>query len=273
MPDIHTLTGDVESARKEFLAQARLCVRWLEDVDVSCVPVIRFVREFLEKHPRLLEDVIDVVGRRVLVEVWEERFFYFVAKLEFNFVDRQRKAACLGTVQLDVENAERFGITYVDEAGGRRHPFVLHSSIPGAIDRNVYAILETQALCMDRGLKARWPMWLAPSQARLLPVSEGHVGGARELAQRIPFRIDVDDRNLAVGRKVRDAEREWVPYVVVLGDRERASGRLRVRARDGAVLDATAEELEGLLGAETAGYPTLPVNLPIPLSTRASFGG
>src|SRR5262249_12765989 len=95
-------------------------------------------------------------GRPALVEVWDERFFYFVAKFEMNFIDTAKKAACLSTVQIDVENTDRFDINYVTEDGHKRHPLLMHTSVSGSLDRNVYAILENQAMRMQRGEKAAW---------------------------------------------------------------------------------------------------------------------
>lgn len=195
MPDMHSLVRDVAMAKREFLSQVSLCMKWLDDLGLECVPAIRFVRSFLDENPCFIQELMGVLGRPALVEVWGERFFYFVAKFEMNFVDSAKKAACLSTVQIDVENAERFDISHVAEDGTKQRPLLLHTSVPGAVDRNVYAILENQAMRVARGEKAIWPLWLAPIQVRLVPVSGAHVEGAMRLAERIPYRVDVDDRN------------------------------------------------------------------------------
>ena len=258
MPDMHTVVRDAPMAAEEFIAQARLCVEWLRDVEVSCVPVVRFVRQFVERHPELLRELLALLDRRVLVELWDERAFYFVAKFELNVVDGQRKAACLGTVQIDVENGERFGIGFVDRDATERPALLLHTSISGAIERNVYAILEAQAQRIAAGGKGRWPAWLAPVQVRIVPVADRHVEPAVELARRIDARVDVDDRQESLSKRVRDAERTWVSRVVVFGDREARTGRLAVRTRHGADETMTVEQLarwvrdDDLRGLQTA---------------------
>jgi threonyl-tRNA synthetase len=273
MPDMHTLVRDMDMAKQEFLAQVRLCLTWLDDIGLQCVPAIRFVRSWLDEHSSFITELMGLLGRPALVEVWDERFFYFVAKFEMNFIDTAGKAACLSTVQIDVENTERFDIGFIAEDGTRRRPLLMHTSVSGSLDRNVYAMLENQAMRIARGEKAHWPAWLAPTQVRLIPVSRDHVDGAMRLAERIPYRVDVDDREEKLGKKVRDAEREWVPYILVVGERELGGGDLTVRQRIGDQAEMSIEAFVGLLDTETAGKPQRPLNTPRALSRRPIFVG
>jgi threonyl-tRNA synthetase len=273
MPDMHSLVSDMEMAKEEFLKQVRLCLRWLGDLDLVCVPAIRFVRSFLDENPGFVEDLMRVLGRPALIEVWDDRFFYFVAKFEMNFIDTAKKAACLSTVQIDVENTERFDINYVAEDGHKRHPLLMHTSVSGSIDRNVYAILESQAMRMQRGEKAAWPVWMAPVQVRLVPVTDNHVEGALRLAEVIPFRVDVDDRDVKLGKKIRDAEQEWIPYTLVVGEKELSGGTLTVRPRVGAQVEMPVDSFVQRLAAETDGRPQRPANTPRLLSRRPIFLG
>jgi threonyl-tRNA synthetase len=273
MPDMHSLVSDMEMAKEEFLKQVQLCLRWLDDLDLSCVPAIRFVRSFLDEHPGFVEDLMRVLGRPALIEVWDDRFFYFVAKFEMNFIDTAKKAACLSTVQIDVENTDRFDINYVAEDGQKRHPLLLHTSVSGSLDRNVYAILENQAMHMSRGEKAAWPVWMAPIQVRLVPVTDDHVDGALQLAEEIPFRVDVDDRDVKLGKKIRDAEKEWIPYTLVVGEKELSGGTLTVRPRLGGQEEMPVASFIEKLAAETAGRPKRQANTPRLLSRRPIFLG
>lgn len=273
MPDMHSLVRDMEMAKREFIKQVKLCIEWLDDIGLECVPAIRFVGSWLDEHSEFITELMAAIGRPALVEVWDERFFYFVAKFEMNFIDTAKKAACLSTVQIDVENTARFDINYTAEDGSRQHPLLMHTSVSGSLDRNVYAILENQAMRMARGEKATWPVWLAPIQARLVPVSSEQVEGAVELASRIPFRVDVDDRDEKLGKKVRDAEREWVPYIIVIGDREINGGELTIRQRAGEQMTMSVEAFIDMLEAETAGKPRRLLNSPRQLSRRPIFVG
>jgi threonyl-tRNA synthetase len=273
MPDMHSLVRDMEMAKQEFVNQVSLCLQWLDDIALECVPAIRFVRSFLDEHPGFVEELMRKLGRPALVEVWDERFFYFVAKFELNFIDTAKKAACLSTVQIDVENTERFNINYVAEDGTKQHPLLMHTSVSGSVDRNVYAILENQAMRLARGEKAYWPVWLAPIQVRLVPVSDAHVEGALRLADRIPYRVDVDDRDVKLGKKIRDAEREWLPYVLVVGEKELSGGDLTVRPRIGEQTEMPLDAFLKRLATETAGKPVRAANTPRSLSRRPIFVG
>jgi len=273
MPDLHTLVKDVEQAKEEFLHQTDLAIQCMEAFGLDFEVAIRFVRDFGDQNRSFIEELASCCGRPALIELWDERLFYFVAKLEFNFIDALDKAACLSTVQIDVENTERFDITYVDKKGEKQHPLLLHASISGSIDRVLYAILETQAMRMRKGQKPAFPFWLAPIQLRLIPVSEKFDGPCKQVLEKVPYRIDYDDRDITMGRKIRDAEREWIPYILVLGAREVAEQCLNVRTRDGAQRKMTLPELLAEIEPLMKEKPFLDLPLPQFLSKRPTFVG
>jgi len=273
MPDMHTLARDMEQAKDEFASQIELCRRCMDAFELDYEVAVRYVRDFRDQNPEFAEKLIELCGLPQLIEIWNERFFYFVAKLEFNFVDAQDKASCLSTIQIDVENCERFDITYIDEQGEKKHPLLLHTSISGSIDRVLYAILENQALKMKKGQKAQLPLWLAPTQVRLVPVSEQFNEYCEKLMGAIGCRADIDDRDLTVGRKIREAEREWIPYVAVIGEREQNAETLSVRTRDGSQQVIKAAELNETIRNQTQGKPFKPINVPDHLSVRPVFVG
>jgi threonyl-tRNA synthetase len=213
----------------------------------------------------------------VLIEMWDDRFFYFVLKFEFNFVDALDKASALSTVQIDVENAERYDISYVDLDGEKKRPILLHCSPSGAIERLMYALLEKKAMEAEAGLVPMLPVWLSPTQVRIIPVAERHHARAFEVAEALGFRVDIDDRDETVGRKIRDAGREWIPYVVVIGDDELASGELTTTVRSEsqpnqpAKVKLTPDQLRSRLQQETTGKPWRKLPLPMKLSERPKF--
>ena len=137
MPDMHTLCRDMDQARKEFLNQYKLAMGWMRDIGVEYQVAIRFIKDFYEQNEEFAKTLVKLIGRPILIELWEERFFYFVMKFEFSINDALEKAATLSTVQIDVENTERFGITYVDGDGSKKYPLMVHASISGGIDRNL----------------------------------------------------------------------------------------------------------------------------------------
>ena len=278
MPDMHTLTGDVDAAKEEFTRQFRLSMQWMNDLGVPYEAGVRFVRSFFDENRAFAVNLAKILGRPMLVEIWDERFFYFVTKFEFNVLDTQGKAAALSTVQIDVENGERFDINYVDETGQKRHPLILHTSISGSIDRNVYALLENEARKMQAGQKATLPFWLSPTQVRLIAVNDTHRDACVKMAEeltRAGFRADVDDRGEGVGRKIRDAETEWVPFVMTFGDKEaQREGMFPIRVRaSGEVKDFTMEQLIATCRQLKGNRPTARLPLPMRMSQRPVFRG
>jgi threonyl-tRNA synthetase len=119
--------------------------------------------------------------------------------------------------------------------------------------------------------------WLSPTQVRIIPVAERHQARALEIVKDLGFRVDVDDRDETVGKKIRDAGREWVPYVAVIGDEELASGQLTVTVRQESTPKVAAkarmsvEELRKRIASETDGKPWRRQPLPVRLSERPKF--
>lgn len=273
MPDMHTLARDQKTAREEFLLQMDLSMACMRDFGLDYEVAVRFVREFLDEDPDFAGEIVKRAGRPVLLEIWDERFFYFVAKLEFNFIDAQSKASCLSTVQIDVENTERFDITYVDDDGHPKYPILMHTSISGSIERVVSSMLEQQAIRMKNGETPVLPLWLSPIQIRIIPVADRHRAFSADLLSKIPFRADLDDRDMSVGKKIRDAERRWVPYILVVGDREMEGGELSLRVHGGEQSSLTLDAFISRIEAELKGKPFLPINVSARLSERPIFVG
>jgi threonyl-tRNA synthetase len=197
-------------------------------------------------------------------------------KWEFNFLDNLNKASALSTDQIDIENAERYDMTYVDENGEKQYPLVLHCSPSGAIERGVYAMLEKAHRESLKGKAPILPLWLAPTQVRIIPVSERFLGDAEKLMKQIEsknIRVDVDDRPLSLGKKVRSAEKEWINYVIVVGEKELSSDVLPVRDRKTGkkTRNMKLQELINEITEKIGDKPFKPLALPKLLSKRPQF--
>lgn len=284
MPDLHTFCKDLPQATEEFKRQFSTAMRWMSSLHLDSEVALRFVKEFYENNKLLAQELARLAGKPILVELWNERYYYFVMKFEFNVIDSMKKASALSTVQIDVENGKRFDITYADEKGEKQHPLILHTSISGSIDRNVYAILEREAIKMNQGKKPMLPLWLSPTQLRFIPVADEFIGDCEgminELNRISPFyfiRSDLDDREESVGRKIRDAEKEWIPYIVVVGEKERnektVSPRVRVHDLGEGDRSYTIPELHDLILQRIKEYPQQKLPLSMYLSKRPKFKG
>ena len=281
MPDCHALCTDMEQAKKEFMTRFNLCISVLGEIGLTkddFEVAIRFTKDFYEENKEFIASLAGIYGKPVLAEVWAERFFYFRLKWDFNFVDNQDKAAALSTDQIDVENAKRYEITYVDEKGEKQYPLILHCSPSGAIERCVYALLEKAYKEQMKGTAPMLPLWLSPTQVRLIPMSEKFQDKVEEIAKEIEsncIRVDIDDRSFTLQKRVREAEQEWVPYIVVVGQKEVDSSILAIRDRAAAhkmqnmSLDELIKKIKGKIEGKT--YKPLP--LPKNLSKRPQFYG
>lgn len=284
MPDLHTFCKDLMQATEEFKRQFSTAMRWMESLKLDSEVALRFVKEFYEKNKTLAQDLAKLAGKPILVELWNERYFYFVMKFEFNVIDSMKKASALSTVQIDVENGKRFDITYADEKGEKQHPYILHTSISGSIDRNVYALLEREAIKISQGKKPMLPLWLSPTQVRFIPVADEFVADCEmfidELNAISPFyyiRSDIDDREESVGRKIRDAEKEWIPYIVVIGEKERKEKIIVPRVRtselgEGAKSYTVSQLHDGII-ERVKSYPQQKLPVALYMSKRPKFKG
>ncbi|HIP57958.1 MAG TPA: threonine--tRNA ligase [Archaeoglobus profundus] len=284
MPDMHTIVKDIEQAKEEFLRQYKLSIEVLREIGLEPEDyevALRVTKDFYEEHKEFIHSLVDIIKKPILVEMWDRRFFYFVLKFEFNFIDALDKASALSTVQIDVENAERYGIYYVDEDGKKKIPIILHCSLSGAIERCMYALLEKAYMQIEKGKLPMLPVWLSPTQVRIIPVSEKYLDYAIKVAEKLKersVRVDVDDRDETLAKKVRDASTEWIPYIAVVGEEEVREGVLTVTIRAESTLKKqkkvkmSVEELAERIRKECGSKPFKPLPLPMLLSARPSFG-
>jgi threonyl-tRNA synthetase len=281
MPDCHAICADVEQAKEEMLERFDLAMNIQKGFELSPKEdlelAIRVVKEFYDQNKDYVLKMVKKWGKPAIIEIWDKRFFYFVLKYEFNFVDAIDKAAALTTDQIDIENGERYGMQYTDKDNTRKHPVILHLSPSGATERVIYALLEKASMEQQAGKNPVLPLWLSPVQVRLCPVSDKFLPFAEKLADELTskcIRVDIDDRVESVQKKIRDAEVDWVPRIVVLGEREEASGKLAVRFREtGKVEQLSAEDLASDILKKTSDKPFRPLSLPRYLTKRPTFIG
>lgn len=278
MPDCHAFCKDMEQAVTELKIRFDLSRNVLQELgidDTDYDMAIRFTEDFYNENKSSIEELVKKHGRPVLVEMWKEKFFYFVLKWEFNFVDSLGKASALSTDQIDVENGARYGIDFVDENNVKQHPIILHNSPSGAIERIIYVLLEKAAKDSYEGRKPQFPLWLAPTQVRIIPLKEEFNEFTNTLADKISandVRVDIDDRNESIGKRIREAEKEWVRYILVIGEKEANSQNLSIRDRQtGDVREIPFDDFINEINEQTKGKPFTGLNLPKYLSKRPNL--
>lgn len=284
MPDCHAFCKDEKQAKAELLRRFEMSKEVQEGIGLK-VPeelefAIRITKNFYEKNKKFIQEMVKKWGKPALIEMWDKRFFYFSMKYEWNFVDALEKCSALTTDQIDVENAERYDINFIDDKGVKKRPLILHCSPSGAVERVIYALLEKAGLNERNGKLPLLPLWLAPTQVRLIPVSiERHLDFCKGIAEeftKLNIRADVDDRVESVGKRIRQAGQEWTPYTLVVGDEEIQDEfkKLMVRDREkNEEYKLRFDEIVDLIRKNTKGMPFDTLPLPMMLSKRIIFVG
>jgi len=275
MPDCHAFCKDIEQAKDECLKRFDLSIDVLNGFDIKIEDIemaIRFTEIFYNENKEFVAQISRKFGKPILVEMWKDRFFYFILKWEFNYVDNVGKAAALSTDQIDVENGKRYNIEYIDEQGKRKNPIILHNSPSGAIERIIYTLLEKAAKIKQQGQRPQFPMWLCHTQVRIIPIRNEHLRFAENVENILSqshIRTDIDDRQESLSKRIREAETEWIPYILVIGDKEAESTTLVIRDRKkGKQIESNIEGLIESVRNETRDKPFMPLNLPKYLSKR-----
>ncbi len=275
MPDCHAFCKDIPQAIEEFRTRFDLSRDVLKNVGIEnddYEMAIRFTEDFYNENKELITEIVKKLDKPVLVEMWKERFFYFVLKWEFNYIDNLGKASALSTDQIDVENGNRYGIEFVDENNKTINPIILHNSPSGAIERVIYALLEKCAKDAKEGRKPMFPLWLAPTQVRIIPLKDEFMEFSQNLFDKLTernIRVDIDDRNESIGKRIRESEKEWIRYVLVIGDKEANSENLSVRDRTQSdVRDIPFDDFINEIQTQNQGKPNSTLNLPPLLSKR-----
>ena len=165
----------------------------------------------------------------------EDEAAFYGPKLDFMFKDAIGRQWQLSTIQLDFNLPERFDLNYIDEANEKIRPVVIHRAVLGSTERFMGVMIEHFA--------GNFPLWLSPVQVKILPISEKYVEYAEKVRAELAnadIRVELDDSNESLGKRIRIAKTEKVPYILVLGEKEVEVGTVTAERRDGAHLDAVA---------------------------------
>lgn len=274
MPDFHSFCADMNSTLEEFSKQTDMCIQTGVDLDVNYEIIFRATKDFYDENKDWMYSIGKKIGKPVLLEILPERKHYWSCKIDFAAIDYLGRPIENPTVQIDVESGKRFDITYLGEDGKEHYPTILHCSPTGSIERVICSLLEKTAIELDEKAPML-PTWLSPIEVRIITVGEDHKDFANELYDKINaenIRVDVDDKDESVGKKIRNAATEWIPYIFVVGDNEKESGVFSVTVREtGEKVDMTVDELIKEVLDKTKGMPYRGLPLPKDISTRINF--
>jgi len=276
MPDMHSLCTDMPEAMQCFEEQLAMGWQTGRDFETKLVAAFRCTKDFYDTNEAWVKKIVKESDCPMLIEILSERVHYWEAKIDLAAIDGQNRPIENPTVQIDVESSTRFNIKYHKDDGTVVHPPILHCSPTGSVERVICAILENISMQKVPAL----PTWLSPVQARVIPVAERHTAFAEEVCITLnaaQVRCDLDDREESVGKKVREAGMDWVPYVIVVGDDEIAHKHLTITVRKKSQPNKpfkeqmTVDALAAAVKTETGGKPFRPLYTPRRLSKKARY--
>lgn len=202
--------------------------------------------ETWEKTTNALRDAMEDFGLEYVVNEGDGAFYG--PKIDFHLTDSIGRTWQCGTIQLDMQLPEKFDLTYTGEDGLKHRPVMIHRVVYGSIERFIGILIEHYA--------GAFPAWLAPTQVRILPITDKHVSYAKELHDKmfdLGLRVYLDDRNEKIGYKIREAQVQKIPYMLVIGDKEVEEGAVAVRRRSEGDLGAMkADDFIAMLQKEIA---------------------
>lgn len=277
MPDLHVVCNGMDAAEEWFEKLDERIYQEAAKLGRDYEMLVNFSsKEAFEQHKGLISNLMKKHNKPALLHFYPEGInYYWTVNIEYHILDDMKRAREIGTVQIDIGNAHRFGIRYVDESGKEEYPIILHCAVIGTIERYLYTLLDTAVQMESNGKVGCLPVWVNPEQVRFLTVSDVHQARANELADMIQsnsIRASIDERSITVGKKVRQAKQDWCSYVIVIGDNELEADSfdVYVRSEDKNVKMTIPELIERIKG-ECANKPFRPLYMPRELSRRVDF--
>lgn len=190
-----------------------------------------------------MQKILDHLGIDYKIGIGEAAFYG--PKLDIQIKNVFGKEDTLITIQVDQMLAEKFGMVYTDKDGTKKNPYIIHRTSIGCYERTLALLIEKYA--------GAFPLWLAPEQVRVMPIIDKQGDYCADLVNKLKakgFRVELDDRNEKIGYRIREAQMEKIPYMVVIGDKETESGHVNVRNRKGESQDMSTEEFIAMLTEE-----------------------
>jgi len=271
MPDYHIFCRDLEQAKDMTIRVHRKIHEKVRELGSHYVSLYNLTRSFFENNRDFMKELVKVDDKPALLHFVPERKYYWVINVEYHITDELKRSREIATVQIDMGNAKRFGIKYINEKREEAYPPILHTAVLGGIERYLYTVFDSALKKEVPSL----PFWLSPTQVRVVPISDRFVKDAMSFVSELEakcIRADIDDRPITMQRKIREAEMEWIDYVLVIGQKETDSHVLAVRDRERKeIRKLSLQQLIEEIRARKAGKPFRALTLPKELSRRPQF--
>ena len=220
MPDIHPYFKDVAEAFEWYPKIEKQLLKSSQEVNIDYQIVVEVSSDKnWEKYKDEILEIANRLDRDILVAILQDgKDRYWIINVDYKIVDKFGQSREICCIQIDVENAKRLDIAFMDAKGNKVNPIIIHAAVPGGIERYIYMLFDD--------FKKRFPLWLYPAQIRLIPVNDDFISFCEELVEKykdFPVRIEIDDRKEGVSKKVKNAHQDLIPFSVVIGEKEQSS--------------------------------------------------
>ncbi|HLC11574.1 MAG TPA: threonine--tRNA ligase [Candidatus Bathyarchaeia archaeon] len=275
MPDLHIYLKSVGEAIKIGDKIHRTIHEEIRKLNREYVSLYNTTRSFFEANRDTFMELAKVEKKPILLNFVPEGLYYWVLNVEYNIIDDLDRPREIGTFQIDIGNAKRFGIAYTDEKGEKQFPVIIHTAVIGGLERYLFTLLDSAVRLERQGKKPMLPVWISPAQVRIIPIANHFVKQGMKLLETLEkagIRADLDDRDDTMQSKVRDAELSWIPYTIIYGEKEIKTKELSIRSRaDAKESKITLAAFLKRFKAEVEGYPIKPLTYPTLLSQRPGY--
>jgi len=275
MPDLHIYLKSVGEAIRIGDKIHRTIYEEIRKLNREYVSLYNTTRSFFEANKDSFMELVKVEKKPILLNFVPEGLYYWVLNVEYNIIDDLDRPREIGTFQIDIGNAKRFGISYTDEKGEKQFPVIIHTAVIGGLERYLFTLLDSAVRLERQGKKPMLPVWISPAQVRIIPIANRFVKQGMKLLETLEeagIRADLDDRDDTMQSKVRDAELSWIPYTIIYGEKEIKTKELSIRSRaDAKESKITLAMFLKRLKAEVEGYPIRPLTYPALLSQRPGY--
>jgi len=270
MPDLHIYLKSVAEAIRVGDKIHRTIYEEIRKLNREYVSLYNTTRSFFEANKDSFMELVKVEKKPILLNFVPEELYYWVLNVEYNIIDDLDRPREIGTFQIDIGNAKRFGIAYTDEKGEKQFPVIIHTAVIGGLERYLFTLLDSAVRLERQGRKPMLPVWISPAQVRIIPIAKQFVKQGMKLLETLEeagIRADLDDRDDTMQSKVRDAELSWIPFTIIYGEKE-----LSVRSRsDSKESKVSLTAFLKRFRAEVEGYPVRPLTYPVLLSQRPGY--
>jgi threonyl-tRNA synthetase len=275
MPDCHIYCKNLQEAMDVTLKLHNKIYEEIRKLGRDYVSIYNITESFLNANKDYVMKLVEREEKPVLLNFVPEGIYYWVLNIEYNVIDELERPREIATFQIDIGNAKRFGIAYVNEKSEKEYPPIIHTAIIGSVERYLFTVFDSCSRVELKHEKPSLPLWLSPTQVRLIPLRPEFIAFARQIAAQLghdSVRADIDDRDESVDKRVREAELNWIPYVAVVGRREVEGNTVAIRRRsDSKQYNTTVPELLQEISELTAGFPRMPLKLPLSITQRPGY--